>query len=79
MHNLSLYRRVVLNVQQDFSVLAQWMLTRGMCLGLTLPCCVLKDTIAHQVGHNNAVILTHCYHIMNHIALYTLSDTQVRH
>ncbi|KAM7413317.1 hypothetical protein PAMA_020621 [Pampus argenteus] len=42
-------RQGVLNAKQDFTVLAQWMLTLVMCLGLTLPCCVLKDTIAHQV------------------------------
>lgn len=58
-HNLSPYRQSVLNVQQDFSVLDQWMLTLGMCLGLTLLCFVLKDTIALQVGNNSAAIQTH--------------------
>lgn len=52
MHNFPFHRQSVLNVQQDFTVLAQLMLTLAMCLGLTLPCCVLKDTIAHQVGYN---------------------------
>lgn len=58
-HYLPLHRQRVLNVQQDFTVPAQWMLTLAMCPGLTLPCCVLKDTIAHEVGYNSAAILTH--------------------
>ncbi len=55
----SLHRQSVLNVQQDITVLAQWMLTLGMCLGLTPPCCVLKDTTARQVECNRAAIPTH--------------------
>lgn len=67
-HNLPLHRQSVLNVQQDFTVLAHWMLTLGMCLGHTLPCCVLKDIIAHQVGYkcsysNTFMTNVRCYQI----------------
>lgn len=48
----------MLNVQEDFTVLDQWTSTPGKCLGLVLPRCVLKDTIALQVGYNSAAILT---------------------
>lgn len=65
-HNLLLHRQSVLNVQQDFTVLALWMLTQGMCLGLTLPCCVRKDIIAHQVGKRSAAIITHTTHDKRH-------------
>lgn len=56
---LPFYRQSVLNAQQDFTVLAQLMVILDMCRGLTLRCCVLKDTIAHQVRYNSAVIATH--------------------
>lgn len=36
---------------------APWMSTLGMCLGRTPPCCVLKDTTAHQVGYNSAAMV----------------------
>lgn len=59
MHNLFHHRRNVLNAQQDITVPDQWMLTMSMCLELTLPCCVLKDTTALQVEYKSAAILTH--------------------
>lgn len=71
-HNLPLHRQSVLNVQQDFTVLAQLMQTLGMGLGQTVPCCVLKDTIAHQVGYKSVYLtyswqtnyfITSCYQL----------------
>lgn len=70
MRNVPLHRQSVLNVQQGFTVLAQWMLTQGMCLVLSHPHCVLKDTTAHQVGCNSAAISdtfmtnVQCYQMM---------------
>lgn len=43
------YRLTALHVQPDFTALDQWMLILGLSMGLVLPCCVLKDTIALQV------------------------------
>lgn len=58
MHILSFHRRSVLNVLEDFTVLDQRTPTLGKCLELVLPPCVLKDTIALQVGYNSAAMLT---------------------